>query len=85
LSSLSILARDRHRYLVTYAYNPVSVQRGATMMLFEHAQQELRRLESRWMSLLSWLSENAGVSAGASARWAGDSKKAAGARRGGLN
>lgn len=55
------------------------------MMLFEHAQQELRRLESRWMSLLSWLSENAGVSAGASARWAGDSKKAAGARRGGLN
>lgn len=62
------------------------------MTPFESAQQELRLLESQWISLLSWLSEKSAVSPDelvkawsaddyykANTRLAADSKKAAGA------
>lgn len=62
------------------------------MTIFDDAKDELRRLESHWISLLSWLSEKTGVSADdlvkawsaddyykASSRLTADTKKAAGA------
>src|ERR1700674_3502520 len=63
------------------------------MTLFEQASNELRLLESRWISLLAWLSEKTGVSQDdlvgawsadeyyrANARLTADVKKAAGAK-----